>query len=329
MLKYTTNTNKSTNKYQKPLTDAEWPERQRISVGGVPLGGGAPALSAGALLSNAHIRPFAEWNEGASTLKVSKGRTMEQHGGGLRKAITGFSRQSRLRLMYTIGAIRKDAELPDFVTLTYPNEYPTVQRAKRDLKIFLQRFARAWPGAGVIWKLEPQQRGAPHYHLLVWGCKTGELLLWVVRNWYDIAGNGDKNHLLFHMGALRGSVPCVQRVNSFRGVWSYASKYLGKTFETAQWGNTWTGRFWGVVQRKNIPFGKKITANLTYKKACVLMRYQRRHSGIKYRAFRDNTLTVFCDADQWAYRLVIDDPGGVLSPPDDNMGVTIVNMALG
>ena len=38
------------------------------------------------------------------------------------------------------------------------------------------------------WKLEPQERGAPHYHCLIWGVDEGELLDFVAYTWYEIAG---------------------------------------------------------------------------------------------------------------------------------------------
>ena len=45
-------------------------------------------------------------------------------------------------------------------------------------------------------------------------------------------------------------------MNSFKGVWFYASKYLGKTFEVAGWNSKWTGRYWAVAAPENIPFGE-------------------------------------------------------------------------
>ena len=231
-------------------------------------------------LSTAHITPLVTYNEGASLLKTTKGRKQIQQGGGKRGRIKGFSRQSRRRLMCTIGAIRRDAKLPNFVTLTYPDTFPTVERAKRDIDIFFKRLERQFPQVGYIWKLEPQQRGAPHYHLLVWGCDEGQLFRWVVNNWYEIAGDGDLNHWKFHAGALKGTRPCVQQVRSFKGVWSYASKYIGKTFEVADWGDQWTGRFWGIGNRDNIPFGKLVELSLNVRLIIQLMRYQRRFSGI-------------------------------------------------
>jgi hypothetical protein len=167
----------------------------------------------------------------------------------------------------------------------------------------MQRFDRKYPSAGSIWKLEPQERGAPHYHLMIWGCDTADLLMWTVENWYEIAGNEDKNHYLFHAGFLKGSKPCVQKVMSWRGVWSYAAKYLGKTFEVAEWGNLWTGRFWGTTRRENIPFGEFVELPATFPQIVKLMRYQRRFMAMR-RGRDNNSLKTFCDADQWIKRLV-------------------------
>lgn len=270
-------------------------------------------------LSKAHIRPPVcqyktddrykgsqiEYYEGASLIRTTKVMNSgQQVGGGRRGSINGFSRQSRARMLELIASILRSAALPLFLTLTYPSKFPTVARSKRDLKIFIQRFIRRFPNAGGIWKLEPQERGAPHFHFLVWGVNLVEALGWVCKNWYEIAGDGDKNHLLFHMGVLKGSQPCVSQVRSWRGVWSYAAKYLGKTFEVAEWGNTWTGRFWGTFNRENIPFGEKKTLHVPYTKAVELLRYQRRFMAMRKRK-NLNSLKTFCDADQWISRMII------------------------
>ena len=255
-------------------------------------------------LSKAHIRPSVpcvEYVKGASLIRTTKGKACPAVGGGKRGKIAGFSVQSRRRLMETIACVRRDVELPNFVTLTYPANFPTVEKAKRDLKVFLQRLNRKFPQAGYIWKLEPQERGAPHFHMLVWGVYTNDLFFWVVEAWHEIAGDGDPNHYKFHLGALRDSKPCVQQVRSWRGVWAYAAKYLGKTFEVAQWGSTWTGRFWGVGNRANIPFGERVVIEITEKEVVQTMRLQRRF--MRQRKSRDlNSLKTFCDADQWIER---------------------------
>lgn len=253
-------------------------------------------------LSTAHISPRIEWNAGASLLSVKNGQISEAVGGGIRGKVTGFSRASRRRLMQTIARIRKDADLPNFVTLTYPASFPTPKESKKHLDTFQKRLRRKYPDIGIIWKLEPQERGAPHYHMLTWGPDTEELLRFVASSWFEIAGNGDMKHLFFHLGAFQDSKPCVSKVRSFRGVWSYASKYLGKTFEVAGWNEQETGRYWGVAGRDNIPFGESMVMFITSKDAHEWMRYQRRFARLKSRDYK--SITIFCTADQWVHRVL-------------------------
>jgi hypothetical protein len=266
---------------------------------GVPSQGAAvPPLP----LSTAHIRPQVEWNAGASLLQVKNGQKSDPVGGGQRGEIKGFSRGSRRRLMQTIARVRRDAELPNFVTLTYPNQFPDPKESKRDLKVFCQRLERAFPSLGYIWKLEPQERGAPHYHMLTWGVPFEGVAPFVPFAWNEIAGRGDPYHLPFHLGLLPDSKLCVSKVNSFRGVWSYASKYLGKTFEVAGWNEKETGRFWGVGRRQNVPFGEPMTMFITLKDAHQWMRYQRRFAGLKGKA--NKSLTIFCNSEEWVKRII-------------------------
>ncbi|HEY9758982.1 MAG TPA: hypothetical protein V6C97_27685 [Oculatellaceae cyanobacterium] len=260
---------------------------------GTPTGGGT--------LSTVHISPHVEYRTGASILKAHRGGQKDTEPiGGIRGQVKGFSDASRRRLMQTIGGIRRDAELPYFITLTYPENFPTPEQAKKHLDTFFKRLARAFPAHGSIWKLEPQQRGAPHFHILTWGLQAGDPLNWFPSTWYEIAGGEDINHLHFHMGAL-GNQHCVQQVRSFKGVWSYASKYLGKTFEVAGWSGVWTGRYWGVVHRENIPFGELVQEEVTTKKALEIMRYQKRFAGLKRHGKKSQT--IFCDADQWIEKI--------------------------
>lgn len=282
--------------------------------------GGCPSKSS---LSKAHIRreiedtrPRIEYAKGASLIRTTKDIKTDAVGGGLRGGIKGFSIQSRRRMLEMIACVKRDAELPCFVTITYPGVFPTVARSKRDLKVFIQRMIWKFPEVGGMWKLEPQHRGAPHFHMLIWNIDQADLFTWVVENWYQIAGNGDINHKLFHLGALKDSEPCVTKVNSFKGVWFYAAKYIGKTFEVAEWGKTWTGRFWGVIQRNKIPFGEVQSIDLPLASVVQCMRYQRRFMSMRKRK-NLNSLKTFCDADQWVDRLIYKSVGRARASASD------------
>lgn len=267
------------------------------------LGGGSP-------LSTAHIStllPNVVWYEGASLVIASRGGKCEAVGGGKRGKISGFTYNSRLRLMRTIARIRTDVALPLFITLTYPSFFPSPGEAKKNLQAFFERLKRAFPEAGELWKMEPQERSAPHFHMLAWGVELMDLFCWVPKNWYEIAGHGDENHFKWHMGLLgNGNKHCVQQVESWRGVWNYAAKYLGKVQEVPGW--EWPGRFWGVINKDVIPFGEERSVLMGRREVLTIQRYQRTFVGklrkkgkIKFRNAR--TTKIFCDASQWAGKL--------------------------
>jgi hypothetical protein len=243
-----------------------------------------------------HKRPQVEWASGGGLLKVSRGIDCDAPKGGIRGKVKGFSFASRRRLMYTIAKIRLDAELPMFITLTYPNKFPSPMESKKHLVRFIKRLRRAFPEIGFIWKLEPQERGAPHYHILAWGVSENDLQEFVPGAWHEIAGGDDAFHLMFHKGQL-GNQHCVNAVRSRNGVMRYASKYLGKTFDVAGWDEIYPGRFWSVVNAKNIPFGVECVFEISKSKAEHIIRYQRRFSKMKSRNYA--SLTTFCDSSQW------------------------------
>jgi hypothetical protein len=204
----------------------------------------------------------------------------------------------------TIGKVRRDAELPLFVVLTYPNEFPTARESKKHMKALWLRLDRAFPGHGSIWKLEPQERGAPHYHILNWRCDLKAMQAWIPRAWFEIAGGGDLRHLAWHKGLCgNGNKHCVQQVRSWRGVWAYAAKYLGKTFKVEKWESA--GRYWGVINPGNIPFGEIRIQKMTRREAVQVQRYQRRFTRLRTRG-TNRSMTTFCDADQWVKKLSMD-----------------------
>ncbi|MEI6297692.1 MAG: hypothetical protein WCO84_08730, partial [bacterium] len=99
-------------------------------------------------------------------------------GGQYRRGIVQkFSHRSRSRLFQSLRKLELKA-LPHFVTLTYPDHYPTDERVwKRDLDVFLKRIRRKFSKASGFWKMELKERQsgeqagtvAPHFHLLIWG----------------------------------------------------------------------------------------------------------------------------------------------------------------
>jgi len=226
-------------------------------------------------LSTVHICSQQE----AGTLRVSVGgahvalRGDPELGacfGGDRGVVRGFSKASRRRLLRFLHTIdRERAGLPLFVTLTYPGTWPgKPAKWKRDLRSWLGRLRRALPEAWCVWRLEPQRRGAPHYHLLVFGIASLSIE-WLSRTWFEVVGSGDLRH-------LRAGTQ-VQYVRSWHRVVGYAAKYLAK--EPKELPVEWrrgVGRWWGIHQRPRAPrevLEARITQDQFFRVRRVLRRF--------------------------------------------------------
>jgi hypothetical protein len=238
-----------------------------------------------------------------------------------RGKISEFTKKSRLRMQRELSKVRRDA-LPILVTLTYPGEYSAEPKVwKRDLDNFSRRMAREYPNVAGVWKLEPQKRGAPHFHLLVWGMldvnyhlayfdgttglvpaeiarlvRVQEIREWVSQAWYEVVGSGDEKH-------LRAGTR-VEDVRSLNGVSAYLKKYLGKEVPP-EWENA--GRWWGIFQRENMPYGELVVLAVRADKVQEIIRYMRRFAHIRSRAYK--SLTITCNADFWLNK-VLSPPGG-------------------
>lgn len=241
-----------------------------------------------------------EWWPEGSLIRVKKPkrhvvRSSLSARSALRSVVTDFSRASRRRLLHTLGRVRRD-HLPVFVTLTYPGSWPASPvEWKRHLDIFAKRLRRAWPGSAFVWKLEPQRRGAPHFHLLLWGADYSQLRGWLPGVWYEVVASGDARH-------LRAGTR-VEFIRSWRGVCSYASKYMGKPVMVSD-DSSWVhpGRWWGVVNRDSVPWSAVSFANMYYWQCVVLMRWLRRYASIRGRDY--SSLAVLVESpDTWLENL--------------------------
>jgi hypothetical protein len=165
--------------------------------------------------------------------------------GGPRGRITRFSGASRRRLMRKLAQLNRAAFscLPLMITLTYHNTWPAdLRECKAHLERFCKRLRRTYHEFACIWKLEFQRRGAPHFHLLVFNVPWISYLE-VAQHWAQVVEPTDS--------ALLRAGTRVERIRSWNGVVSYASKYLGKVgLEECA---VSPGRFWGVKFSLNLP----------------------------------------------------------------------------
>jgi hypothetical protein len=165
--------------------------------------------------------------------------------GGTRQKITGFSDRSRRNLREWVHAVKRDAESL-FLTLTYHKADRTPQAAKEDLDRFCKRLARRFPEAAVIWKMEPQERGVPHFHLLVYNVPFIPVQK-IAAVWHDCTPETSEQH-------RKAGVDLERSVQSDDDkLQAYLCKYMDKTFDT-DWESP--GRFWGIRQRSNLPLAR-------------------------------------------------------------------------
>jgi hypothetical protein len=122
---------------------------------------------------------------------------------GSRSVITEWSRKSRRNMVGRLADLDLSEWVAEpgnfaFVTLTMPGEWEHLAPTGAAFKGYLERLRARWIKAGqtwrVIWKLELQERGAPHYHLMLKmphhiGAKTADI--WLRDAWVDIVGADD------------------------------------------------------------------------------------------------------------------------------------------
>jgi len=213
--------------------------------------------------------------------------------GGKRRNIKKFTRASRKRFLDTIARlnIRRNTKLV-MITVTYGENFPDEMTAKENLWALTTWIKRENPRAAMFWRLEPQERGAPHFHLLAFGLKfiphdtLGE-------RWRDIIGI-EQSANFYHAGStfikdVQSEYPegiindfpqtNIERIKGKRAAMNYVAKYCAKlapsdderseshcfndvayldtTQECQPLQETTVGRFWGIIGRKFLPFGQK------------------------------------------------------------------------
>lgn len=172
---------------------------------------------------------------------------------GRRGQVKTFSKSSRRNLLRTIGKLNC-SERVYFVTLTYPAVFPKCKQAKRHLDTFGKRLIRRLPTASFVWRLEWQKRGAPHFHLLVFGLPLSAKAArrYVSRIWYETVGSLDENH-------LKAGVQ-LDKMRSWRGVMAYCSKYVAKVGPILE---DSPGRLWGAVNRVMLPCAIEVVVTVS------------------------------------------------------------------
>lgn len=208
------------------------------------------------------------------------------HRGGKRGQVVGFSDRSRRTLRNLANSIAWTS-VPEggvlFITLTYPDVYPSKSQVwRRHLRNFQRRLERRFGKHAVIWKLERQDRGAPHWHLVLLASEMpagdlGSFRGWVAVAWAEVCANSEEAH-----GKVGTS---VERWEDRRHLLGDAVRYLAKSsqqFLDEEKGELLAvGRLWGIWHADLLPLAWKVIAlpeEVLHRFYRVLRRYLKRHS---------------------------------------------------
>lgn len=159
---------------------------------------------------------------------------------GERKPVTELTYRSLLAMTHKL---RNCAiTFRSLLTLTYPATFTKDGRqVKRDLDRFIKCVRRRFPGASYAWFLEFQDRGAPHFHMLL-TVGEGEIdRPWLGRVWSRIVQGGESCRRV-HAHVKQWEL--IRKPDgAVRYVAKYASKQKQKIVPPDYQG---VGRFWGT-----------------------------------------------------------------------------------
>lgn len=159
-------------------------------------------------------------------------------GVGTKAELCGFSGKSSLNLSRLLSSLdwSKLGECLH-VTLTYHHQFPRNKEGLSKHKYYIQKLVGRNCEAG-IWRLEFQERGAPHFHLLVWlGDRfAADFETWLREWWGNFASNSARDAVYITSG------------DQARGVW-YLAMHAGKD---AQAPEIKVGRWWGYINRSRL-----------------------------------------------------------------------------
>lgn len=217
---------------------------------------------------------------------------------GERGVILGWSSKSRANMIRTlctldysdlIGADDRAAT----ITLTYPGDWLTVAPNGRAVKLhwalFRKRWTRRWGPLCCVWKLEFQQRGAPHFHFLTVlpvGVDLVEFRAWVASTWAAVVDHPNMVERMKHEQA--GTAVDVQegaRMTDPKRIGVYFSKhgvYSAKDYQNqppAEWVESGksVGRFWGVVGLQPATAAVPVSRDQALSVSRTLRRWQRQN----------------------------------------------------
>lgn len=174
----------------------------------------------------------------------------------MRGKVEAFSAASRRRLIEMMARLVTKGVRTVFLTLTFEGS-PSPKEAKKSLKRFTAWMRRAHPQASAVWRMEPQQRGAPHFHLICFR------LPWIDQK--ELQERWER------CTKQARSIAHITLIRSKRGVMAYVSKYIAKRDRSQdstsldsptyqhEGADESVGRHWGYVNHDGLPFAPLVS----------------------------------------------------------------------
>ena len=191
------------------------------------------------------------WDGANKSSSTPLGEEAKIVSGGKRGRITSNNAPSMRRCRRFLAEI--PADTPAWTTaLTYPAEFPVASVARDHMRRLQRWISKKFRDVGLVYKREPQKRGATHYHLLYFAEsgeeRAKEFFLAAARKWCEISTGGDELQLKWHLD--------LRNFQSMRGesFFNYLGKYLSKNDEVpGDYDFQGGGKWWGVINRSSIP----------------------------------------------------------------------------
>lgn len=212
--------------------------------------------------------------EAQGSLLVMKIRSADGHvrrGGGVRGKVTGFSKKSRHRMLIFMSRLRTKGARATFITLTFSG-LPSPEEAKRCLKRFLMRIRRHYASVSGVWRMEVQERGSIHFHVLTFGLPFIPQKR-VQKAWEACTREGR-------------SIVDIRLASGARRILAYISKYISKptddpdltSLEDVPYQHAprddCSGRVWGWINKKSLPLGERVEGFLVKWSTITWLRFE-------------------------------------------------------
>lgn len=212
-----------------------------------------------------------------------------------RGIVTEFSAKSRNRLRCLFAQMHRKADAR-FITLTYKENQTDGSKAKTDLHAFFSALERDYPSVCAVWKMEFQERGSIHFHLLAWGG-------WIDKGWLSTTWDRIANPNVPNGASASTQIEFIRDRGATGG---YLLKYLCKDVRRGATARTVRpdgsaasiGRVWGVHARTRLPLVSDRVLRVRADVVRTILELWAIRFGVEYPL---QTVTIFLTSGEAAY----------------------------